>query len=335
MKVSFLFKIFFCLLIIPGLHAQKITIDLAANVKNKSFPVKKNEAFDITIENMLPIKAGGSKYSIVLEKKYHIPEPLEADEYSITNDAASAVGICGELETLYTAIENAKAETVVRSKKKELEKKLKEVEPGTCALQVINAKSIIDATKMVLTNNVISQGEYLELIISRDGTNGEKVSWLFTFDAGKKGQWVNSYGFSFATHLFSNEGAFYLAQQGNEFVITEEEDRKDLDFIPSIMFSYLFNNNKDFKWSPTGGLGIDSNKPTVFLGVSLFYQYNLSFTFGLVAHPQKQLAGRYKAGDILMELIEPEQLHQEPYKINPFFGLSFRFGKNPFQPEVE
>lgn len=292
MKEPILLNIFCFLLVIPGLRGQDKTIDLAHDANNRKFHVKENQLFKITIENMIPSTTERpGVYVVFLEKKHHVPQPLKLDEYTRETDIKELQSInpffCSDLDELIKEIGKAETEKIVKSKKKSLQKKLNEEPDTSCIEFVKEAKGIIEVTILTIPNNLIVEGEYLELFISREGTDGKKVSWIFTFDAGKKGEWISSYGFSFATHSFSNERAYFLAQQGDEFVITEEQDRKNLNFIPSIMFSYLKNNNQAWKFSLTGGLGIDTNKPTVFLGGSFFFNYNLGLTFGLVAHPQK------------------------------------------------
>lgn len=330
--------------------AQTEVIDLAKKVKAKTINVKPDRTFNIKIKNMIPAPNGGTPvYNVKIEKKYHAPEPFPTQTFDAIAPAditgfVSTDPACTKLVKATNDLQNSDSEGKVKSNKKNLKEEIDKVGVGCIGL-VAKANELIDATTMILADNILSKGEYLELIISRaDGE--DEISWIFTFDTGKKGQWITSYGFSFASHTFSNEGAYYLSQQdmmdmdGNvissEFRITEEEDRKGLDFIPSVMFSYIKNNNnKDWKWSLTGGLGVDTNKPTVFLGISAFYHYNLGISVGLIAHPQKQLLGKYEEGEILSELIETDQLHYEPYRINPFFSVSFRFAENPFTRNEE
>lgn len=325
------------LMAILCLQAQDINIDLAKVKDNKSYSVTAGQNFKITLENLIPrLEDTDEKYTILLEKRYRIPEPLSTTAVTAPPRAfAPPLPPCDQVESLYEALISATSESEVKDRKETLRQYLDTLTQDQCAILRRQAEEAIAATRAILLDNVISPGEYLQLTISRQKADGKTVSWVFSFEAGEKGKWITSYGFSFVTQFISNEGAYFLDQQADEFIITEKEDRTSLNFLPSIMFSYLWNNDKSLKFSPTMGLGVDTNKPTAFLGLSAFYNYNLGLTLGFVAHPQQQLAGQYKPGDVLTELIETNQLHQDNYKINFFFSFSYRFGQNPFEQKAD
>ena len=121
----------------------------------------------------------------------------------------------------------------------------------------------------------------------------------------------------------------------NEFIITKENDRKKLEFVPSIFFTYMPQNHlsRDVSVGLSAGLGFDLDAPTVFLGASFFFNHNIGVVIGITAHKQRFLNGEYEAGQIVMENLNDDQLHEELYTVNPFVSITFRFGKNIFNKE--
>jgi hypothetical protein len=62
----------------------------------------------------------------------------------------------------------------------------------------------------------------------------------------------------------------------------------------------------------------------------LTYHQNISLVAGLVIHKQRRLNGMYSRNQEIGENLTGDQLTEQTYKPNVFFGLSFRFSSNPF-----
>jgi len=176
---------------------------------------------------------------------------------------------------------------------------------------------------------VLSLGERLVVQVSR--IEGEQtLVWKTTYTTGPRGRWLTTYGVGF---LPDQDDEFFAESLGNDqFEIREKEPAGGLDFVPAIFFTWLPRKweNRTWAFSPVGGLGFDVSSPVVFVGGSAIFNQNLSFLAGAVFHQQKRLDGQYQVGQIVGEALTPDQLAVEPYHVNFFFALAFRFGSNPF-----
>lgn len=93
---------------------------------------------------------------------------------------------------------------------------------------------------------------------------------------------------------------------------------------------YFNRREKDgapVKWGLTGGLGYDLSDITVLGGIHITYYENITFNFGLAGKKTQLLRGMYSENDIISTNLETDQLHDKYFRINPFFGISFRLDK--------
>ncbi len=176
---------------------------------------------------------------------------------------------------------------------------------------------------------VLSMGERLVVQVSR--IEGEEtLLWKTTYTTGPRGRWLTTYGVGF---LPDQDEEFFSESLGDGgFEIRGKEPAGGLDFVPAIFFTWLPRKweNRSWAFSPAGGLGFDVSNPVVFLGGAAMFNQNLSLLAGAVFHKQKRLDGQYQEGQILGEALTPDQLAVEPYHVNFFFAVAFRFGSNPF-----
>jgi len=176
---------------------------------------------------------------------------------------------------------------------------------------------------------VLSMGERLVVQVSR--IEGEQtLVWKTTYTTGPRGRWLTTYGVGF---LPDEDEEFFAESLGNgQLEIRQKEPPGGLDFVPAIFFTWLPRKweNRSWAFSPAGGLGFDVSSPVVFLGGAAMFNQNLSFLAGGVFHQQKRLDGQYQVGQIVGEALTPDQLAVEPYHINFFFAVAFRFGSDPF-----
>jgi hypothetical protein len=180
-------------------------------------------------------------------------------------------------------------------------------------------------TKSVDGTYDLRAGELLRVTIERQDDAAKK--WTYVLSTGDRGAWGISYGFTFVPN---EDEEFFSKQQGEGFVITRESNREDLDFAPSVMFSWLPYNQRAKTWANgfTTGLGFDLDDPVLFAGWGLTYAENVTLTAGLIIHSQSRLAGRFNEGDIINENLESSQLLEETFAPNIYFGVAFRFGHN-------
>lgn len=174
----------------------------------------------------------------------------------------------------------------------------------------------------------LSRGEELAIRVERPGAEPIR----FTLTTGARGAWRTHYGFTF--FLDRDDTFFSDPVEGAEgrFAITKEEDRSDLGFAPSVLFSWLpaSRRGRSLAWGPVAGLGVDTESPIVFGGVGLTYNENVMLSAGVIVHKQRRLDGRYSVGDTIMENLDDDQLTRGNFSPNLYFGLAYRFSSSPF-----
>jgi hypothetical protein len=176
---------------------------------------------------------------------------------------------------------------------------------------------------------VLQPGERLVVEVSR--IEGEKtLLWKTIYTTGPRGRWLTTYGVGFLPE--EDEEFFTQSVGGDQYEIRRKESKGGLDFVPAIFFTWLPRKweNRNWAFSPAGGLGFDVSNPVVFVGGAAMFNQNLSFLAGGVFHKQKRLDGQYQEGQMVSESLTPEQLETAPYQINFFFAVAFHFGSNPF-----
>ena len=188
--------------------------------------------------------------------------------------------------------------------------------------------AIASTTQAVDRTFTLEQGQELVVEIERAGRN-----WSNVLSAGARGEWRTFYGFNFLPN--EDEGYFASQDQTNpeSFVITRKTDREDLDFAPSVIFSWLPAGQRNKTWGHglAVGLGFDLDNPIVFGGYAATYNQNIALTAGIVFHKQTRLAGRFEEGQVIMENLGEDQLTEETFAPNVYIGIGFRFGSNIFE----
>ena len=187
--------------------------------------------------------------------------------------------------------------------------------------------AIKSGTTHDLGRYTLHKGEHLIVKIKRD-----EQSWEFTLTTGERGQWHTFYGFTF---LPNDDEQFFTEQNpadADQFIITQEDDREEFDFAPSVLFVWSAAHSEDRNWNHglTAGLGFDMDDPIVFAGYAFTFNENIALTAGLVFHKRERLNGRCEVGDVVTADLDSEQLTEETYGVNGYVGIAFRFGSNPF-----
>lgn len=335
LKIVFLIQ-----LISISVFSQSHIIDLSKTTnETHKRTVSNNNTFEISIENKIPLK----EYNISITKK-SIPIdvfnlPSESKEIETTG---GGVAMCaGFISEVYEIYELDKEE-LLASKLKDIRKKIKEIETilverdttdeGCLSSHIKAAKSIIELTKNKIWEGSLKRGEQLEVVITRSNEEGKTLKWTQIYSTESRGKWQVSYGFSFITEGFNKENIFFAKQSDSVYAITKTNNRKSMNFAPSLFFTWMPTKsiNKPWNLGLSGGLGFDFESPTVFLSPTISYNQNLRIHIGLVAHKQSVLLGQYEEGQIITENLNKDQLHEELYKLNPFISISFRFNQNPF-----
>lgn len=210
--------------------------------------------------------------------------------------------------------------------------------PGLLEANPECADQIRRLTTESVGSSSIERGQRIKVVVTRAAR-----IWTWIFSAGPRGEWRTSYGFTFVP----NDDRKYVTRPGTgdesaKFRIFEQDDREELDFVPSVLFSWRPATRAPEKWkrgwSLTGGLGWDLEKPVVLAGLGWTFNENLILTFGVAIHQQTRLLGKYskesaEPGNLVGEALEPGQLVESTYGPNLYLGVAFRFdtSNDPFK----
>lgn len=174
-----------------------------------------------------------------------------------------------------------------------------------------------------------------QLVITIERALPSPKKWVRTLTTGQIGKWYTTYGFTFfpdRNHSFFAKQETSTPPGGAEavtvFRITEEKDRNELEFRPSILFHYQLPQAHNH--SLVAGLGYDLENIALFAGYGYSFHSNVTLTAGLAIHEQEDLIGRYEVGDTVKEAIDSAQLVSKTFAPNLYLGVSFRFGTNIF-----
>lgn len=288
---------------------QLYTLDLAKTVnQTKTESVTAGKPFRVVIQNKLHSVRSGYTLSVTVNRNKIKPLVLPQGSQGVIGANSKC-----KLDSSLTYEE-------------ELAEAISRLSPNGCREGMIAHHS--DTLGVYVLNN----GERLEVALTRN-VDDEKRSWVYTFTTEPRGEWEVTYGFSFISPIFSKEGRFHTAAQDSQsYVIRKDHNRRKLDFVPSVFFSWMPANPRSDVWvvGLSGGLGFDTTSPTVFAAATVSYNQNLKVHLGLAAHQQEVLLGKYQEGDHVNEVLDFSQLHEKLYRINPFFSLSLRLSQNPF-----
>jgi len=310
------------------LSAQEktITLDLATETNGSVTVSLSPGTYNLVIKNKLP------------ESNYNIKVMVEDEEFPpfstdaiIKSGGKALTGACGEIETLINEINLLEDETALSHKIAEL-KYLLILQKNTCE-NYGTAENLIARTETKFKIDDLQKSQTLTITVKRTNKEGKELEWIRIYKTPSRGRWITSYSFNFITQWGGKEMLFYTKNIGmDSFEITREHNRKWVDFVPGVTFTWLpaCGMKKSLVCGWSGGIGFDLAKPVVYVGGSLIYNQNLSMTFGFAAQQVKQLHGKYNEGDLIRENLSTDQLIIEPYRVKPFVSLSLRFDKNPF-----
>ncbi|MEO6131315.1 MAG: hypothetical protein ABIQ02_05675 [Saprospiraceae bacterium] len=298
-------------------------------------PATANQDLTFTVLNKLP----GQFYDVIIERNIIEIPPLSLNsvEINILDTRPAVKDLCLPLYTKLKKVMDCKEEEDLPELLTELTNEINSLESSLaeeCMATIKLANKAIKCSQQNLGPYKLNKGEYLEITVIRKDDPGNHT-WKSTYKTTPRGKWLTSYGFSFISQWFAKEKLFFLEPVANEFIITpdQESNMVKLAFAPSIFFTWMPYEGelRDLNVSAAAGLGYDLESPTVFLGVALIYNQNISFVAGLTAHNQSRLNSVYHPGQKLKEIITPDLLHKKSYVVNPFISLTFKLGETPFK----
>ncbi|MGB3103884.1 hypothetical protein [Sphingobacterium siyangense] len=171
--------------------------------------------------------------------------------------------------------------------------------------------------------------EYLITITDENGDNKK----VYKFRTKSSWSWTTTFGAN--AIFFTNRNKFISkVNSENNQIVEEVQDKKQMEFMPAIMFTFM-NNHKDVSHGFTGGIGVNLEEIAVFTGLSLGFGQNIILTAGVAGHKQTRPKSDYYIGQVIDSSITSDNLNESQYRFNPFFGISFRIAKNPFGKKSE
>lgn len=305
-----------------------LVLDLA-NAKEKDSLLVSPDRYTVEVISKVP------KYVYTVTVSQHAIRIPSLDPASTKSGAIMALS-CNLLDSAIAKLKRASAEAEVP----DLVAAIEAASPGRPECQDRRSYALASTTYRTPAIYNVSAGTYLQVDVARhDSAGGSPKSWTMIYTTGPAGEWSPTYGFAFpilsgiAKHGIWADQQTYFAKDagGGKFVVTRDARAHRLAMVPVILFNFLPEIPQGGSLGFTGGLGLDPSDPTALGGISLAYWSNLQFSFGLSAHRESRLLGKYVEGDTVTTNLSTDQLHDQDWRLRPFFSLSFRFSGNPFK----
>ncbi len=150
----------------------------------------------------------------------------------------------------------------------------------------------------------------------------------YVFKTQSTWDWSSTFGIN-AIFLI-NSDTYKTVEDGNEFKVMGDSGQKIIEYVPSVMFSFL-DRSKNISWGGSAGLGFDLEQISVFAGFSMAVGQNFIVTTGVAFHNQERLHSKYAANGTVISALSFDDLHEKYYRFNPFVSFSFRLNKSPFK----
>jgi hypothetical protein len=310
---------------LPG--EDRLTLDLAGQHPGEVVQVPTDPTGHALVEvtNRIP----GKQYDVtVTRRRVPIPaleQPKKLQEGSLED---LTLDPCQAIAKATDELVAALAEAQVPSRRSTLETALKD--PSPCTSERQRAAGLLAQITVVVGSVEIRQGDEVEIRVERAVAGGSPLVWRKIYSTGPPGTWLTTYGFNF---IPSRDKRYFLepADEAGSFRIRRDAERREMDFSPSIYFSWMPANwRRPTRIGPTAGLGFDLSAPIVFAGVSILYNWNIGVFLGAVMHQQTRLRGEFREGTTIRQNLTPDNLVEKTYVPNFAAGVKFRFGSNPF-----
>lgn len=298
------------------------------------------------IINKMP--EGSYQYKISVEEA-----TVEVPSLSTSNGASAANGcdsIMANYIQAYNNLKGATAESLVAQFIKTLQaekKNITQANMGCYNSLDMNADILIDATSEANGFDFkLKKGQIIKIVINRlnNGTNEIEKTWIVFFKTPPRVDFLTHFGFTFSPGLVKRSTK-YFAKQGtdNHYTITEMNDNgdefwDDLSLTANFIYPFWYEKNPNdalhFAWMAGFGINGDA-KFTVFTGPSVLLSDFMSIGLGFGVSNQYKLNGQYKAGDVITENLNFDQLHSKGLVGDILLTLTFRLTKKQLQSETE
>lgn len=305
-----------------GLSQEKILLDLAGS-RASTRSVAPNE-YTFELRNIVP--GSQDEYAVVVEHRLVAIPQLDP---RTTPVAAGVVdGQCPHILSIVADLDSATAEERVSRLAGELRSVICE-DPELARQQHFYLEQVI--RRAVPGTYSLGAGQELVVTVERPGRDGPE-RWSLILTTGGRGEWDLGYGFVFVPRNGDEPYVEALDTDSPAFVVGNDEG-EGYRFVPALFYYWTPRSaaERDWSFSLSAGLGADITDPSLFLGAAFTYNRNVSLIAGGAATQERRLRARYESpADTLSENLTADQLLQEQFEPNFFFGVSFRFGAPPF-----
>jgi hypothetical protein len=200
-------------------------------------------------------------------------------------------------------------------------------------------KSTEVATVLVQVHRVDSTGKILKSwnLTIRE-TTGTAPSWFATYGYAITAMGVIDHqqtyetkGVTIAPAVSTSGTAAASGTAGYKIVLSPNQELYRP--TPMLLYHYVGNGAGDraVDNGPTAGIGLSTSSTAsglvLLAGWSVIYHRNLAFTLGMTFLPGTHLGVPL---DDVMVAPSATTINVQQYQWHPFFGVSFRFGSNPF-----
>jgi hypothetical protein len=310
--------------------AADYPIDLAAHPGGEVTETIAPGRIRVVVFHRLP----GRNYSVEIVRETIVIPPLQLPSGINLPSGAALAPACLKLQADVDAVAEPTNETQVGEAAAKIDALLKS---STCTGAV---RSSAEARRDTYDNRLpqpeydVAVGQQLRVTVHRLSTAGApEKTWTTVLTAGARGEWLTTYGMSFA--LLRDE--LYFSKAGDkegEFVIMKqrEEAISRIKYLPTVLFSWMpaSRKNRAVAYSPTAGFAVSGDNFGLLGGATVTYNTNLGFTAGVAVTRQRTLVGSYNENQVIKENLTEESLHHNVLKPAAFVAITFRFGSNPF-----
>ncbi|MCX6165706.1 MAG: hypothetical protein NTU73_12740 [Ignavibacteriae bacterium] len=334
--ICFISVFIFCISIDLFSQNNMYILDLAETTieEGQIINVNAKTNFQVLLTNLVPKNEYVYQYSIYCDS---IP-PLPSFHKKSNNPGNyECKVITDKLIVIINKIENLTKEKEIKEYKDEFEKQIINIQNDSCSSEDLikeklkYAHLLLSRTEKSIPKTFkLNTGEKLELIITRKDNNSK---WIYVFNAGKRGIWLTSYGFTFVSNILKQQKEFIVKKITNDsnIVSTFTPVGSEFELAPSIFYTWLPGAKESDNWvyGLSGGLGFNLESPVVMLGFSITYNWNLNVMVGVAGHIIKKPSESYTESQKITAS-DVESLNRRTAVFDPFIAFTFRFDSNPF-----
>jgi hypothetical protein len=307
-----------------------LTLDLSRPNSSSDFTVPPGQ-YTVKLINALP----GKSYTFTVFYTQTTVKPLtwtQPDAAQPLNAATAAANPCLPLQNTMTALKGPLTEDLLPPL---LALARKQLDPCNNDTITIPAKTFLDSLSFESPVAYdISEDGILEVAVSRlkqpDVSADSDRSWHARFIGPKSSDWFITFG---VLSVSNGDKPFnsVSTETVGKFQIVSAQSRSCFTYAGGLFFSWAPNQLlPKVTLGITAGLGFDLSNVQLFVGPAVSLNKNLSLIGGGAFHKVQRLRGEFEPMQTVSTALSTAALNESVYAWDWFFGVSFRFDKNPF-----